>query len=156
MALPTIILMGFTLHAPLVLQQFNLLPDWTNLNKTLPWIGSSVLGCSTAGAIYLVGWCRNRPTSWKPLQDFFACHDLYTANFTIVFGVGLVSSIIALVDRYLVDGLLTCRLGLGFQWRSLVAPPDKCSLCLHYCLWGRSRMMMGWHFLVSSFAQYFS
>jgi len=33
MALPMMILMGFNLHVPLVLQSLSLLPDWANVNK---------------------------------------------------------------------------------------------------------------------------
>lgn len=111
MALPMMVLMGFTLHLPLVLQQLNLLPDWVNVNKdvALLLIWSSVFGCSIAGVIYLGGMVT-KPVQlpWKPLQDFFA-YDLYTAKLyrlSIVFGVDVISRLIALIDRYLVDGLV--------------------------------------------------
>jgi NAD(P)H-quinone oxidoreductase subunit 5 len=57
MALPMIILLGFTLNVPLVLQSLSLLPDWANVNKgiALLLIGSTILGCSIAGVIYLGG-----------------------------------------------------------------------------------------------------
>lgn len=111
MILPMTILLGFTLHLPLVLQSLSLLPDWTLVNKEvgLLLIGSSIFGCSIASIIYL-GGIVPKPVQlvWQPLQDLFA-YDLYTPKLyrlTIVFGVGLVSSIVALVDRYLVDGLV--------------------------------------------------
>ena len=89
----------------------SLLPDWTTVNKDvgLLLILSSIFGYSIASIIYL-GKVVPKPVQilWKPLQDFFA-YDLYTSKLyrlTIVFGVGLVSNIVAFVDRYLVDGLL--------------------------------------------------
>ncbi len=111
MILPMTISLGFTLHLPLVLQSLSLLPDWTLVNKEVGslLIGSSIFGCSIASIIYL-GGIVPKPVQlvWQPLQDLFA-YDLYTPKLyrlTIVFGVGLVSSIVALVDRYLVDGLV--------------------------------------------------
>ena len=110
MALPTIILLGFTLHLPLVLQQLNLLPDLAlNSSVALLLIGSTVLGCSIGGVIYFGGMV-SKPVQlpWKPLQDLFA-YDLYTAKLyrlSIVFGVDLISRLISVIDRYLVDGLV--------------------------------------------------
>jgi NAD(P)H-quinone oxidoreductase subunit 5 len=111
MALPMIILMGFNLHVPLVLQSLSLLPDWADVNKNVAslLILSSVFGCSLAGVIYL-GGIVPKPVRLpsKALQDFFA-YDFYTAKLyrlTVVFSVGLVSRLISLVDRYLVDGLV--------------------------------------------------
>lgn len=111
MALPMMILLGFNLHVPLVLQSLSLLPDWANINKNvaLLLISSTVFGCSIAGVIYL-GGIVSKPVRLpsKALQDFFA-YDFYTAKLyrlTVVFGVGLISRIISLVDRYLVDGLV--------------------------------------------------
>jgi len=111
MVLPMMVLLGFTLNVPLVLQSLSLLPDWTTVKKDvgLLLILSSIFGCSIASIIYL-GKVVPKPVQilWKPLQDFFA-YDLYTPKLyrlTIVFGVGLVSNIVAFVDRYLVDGLL--------------------------------------------------
>lgn len=110
MALPMIILMGFNLHVPLVLQSLSLLPwAYVNKNVVLLLILSTVFGCSMAGVIYL-GGIVPKPVRLpsKALQDFFA-YDFYTAKLyrlTIVFIVGLVSNIISLVDRYLVDSLV--------------------------------------------------
>lgn len=111
MALPMIVLLGFTLHLPLVLQSLSLLPSWAILNKdvALLLIWSTIFGCSIGGIIYLGGmWQKPVQLPWKPLQDLFA-YDFYTAKIyrlTIVFGVGLISNIISLFDRYLVDGLV--------------------------------------------------
>lgn len=156
MALPMIILLGFTLNVPLVLQSLSLLPDWANVNKdvALLLIGSTILGCSIAAVIYL-GGIVSKPVQlpWKPLQDFFA-YDLYTAKLyrlTIVFGVGLVSSIIALVDRYLVDGLVNL-VGLAsiFGGESLkYSTSGQSQFYTLTILCGISvlGMMLGWPFL---------
>jgi NAD(P)H-quinone oxidoreductase subunit 5 len=109
MVLPMTVLLGFTLHLPLVLQSLSLLPNWAILNKDvamlLTW--SSIFGCSLGGAVYLGGtWSKPIRTIWKPLQDLLA-YDFYTAKlyrFSIVFAVDLVSKAIAWLDRYIVDG----------------------------------------------------
>ncbi len=156
MALPMIVLLGFNLNVPLVLHSLSLLPDWANVNKdvALLLIGSTILGCSIAGVIYLGGMV-SKPVQllWKPLQDFFA-YDLYTAELyrlTIVFGVGLVSSIIALVDRYLVDGLVNL-VGLAsvFGGESLkYSTSGQSQFYVLTILCGISvfGMMLGWPFL---------
>jgi NAD(P)H-quinone oxidoreductase subunit 5 len=156
MALPMIVLMGFTLHVPLVLQQFNLLPDWTNLNKdvALLLIGSTVFGCSIAAVIYLSGMV-SKPVQlpWKPLQDFFA-YDLYTAKLyrlSIVFGVDVISRLIAIVDRYLVDGLVNL-VGLAsvFSGESLkYSTSGQMQFYAFTIVFGVGLlgMMMGWPFL---------
>lgn len=109
MVLPMTVLLGFTLHLPLVLQSLSLLPNWAILNQDvamlLTW--SSIFGCSVGGAVYLGGtWSKPIRTIWKPLQDLLA-YDFYTAKiyrFSIVFAVDLVSKAIAWLDRYIVDG----------------------------------------------------
>ncbi|MGL5925822.1 NAD(P)H-quinone oxidoreductase subunit F [Chroococcidiopsis sp.] len=111
MMLPMTILMGFVMHAPLVLQSLSLLPEWAYINKdvALLLIWSTIFGCSISAVVYLSPLVPKPVTlPWKPLQDFFA-YDLYTANLyrvTIVFGVAVVSRLIALIDRYLVDGIV--------------------------------------------------
>ena len=109
MVLPMTVLLGFTLHLPLVLRSLSLLPNWAILNKDvamlLTW--SSIFGCSLGGAVYLGGkWSKPIRAVWKPLQDLLA-YDFYTAKiyrFSIVFAVDLVSKAIAWLDRYIVDG----------------------------------------------------
>ncbi|HEY9778952.1 MAG TPA: NAD(P)H-quinone oxidoreductase subunit F [Leptolyngbyaceae cyanobacterium] len=109
MVLPMTVLLGFTLHLPLVLQSLSLLPNWAILNKDvamlLTW--SSIFGCSLGGAVYRGGtWSKPIRNIWKPLQDLLA-YDFYTAKiyrFSIVFAVDLVSKAIAWLDRYIVDG----------------------------------------------------
>jgi NAD(P)H-quinone oxidoreductase subunit 5 len=111
MALPMTVLLGLTLHLPLVLQSLSLLPDWANLNKDvallLTW--SSIFGLSIGAAVYL-GSTIPKPVKfpWKPLQDLLA-YDFYTAQIyraSIVFGVDLVSRLTFWIDRYIVDGFI--------------------------------------------------
>lgn len=111
MILPMVILLGFVLHLPLVLQSLSLLPDWAQLNKdmALLLIWSSILGCSLGGVIYL-GNALPKPVRLpsQQLQDLLA-YDFYTAKIyrlSIVFVVDLVSKITFWIDRYLVDGLV--------------------------------------------------
>jgi len=127
MVLPMTVLLGFTLHVPLVLQSLALLPSWATLNKdvALLLIWSSVFGCSISGTIYLGGTSTKPLRSiWKPLQDLLA-YDFYTAKLyrlSIVFGVDLISKITAWIDRYIVDGavnlvgLATVLSGQGLKY----------------------------------------
>jgi len=111
MALPMVVLMGFTLHVPLLLMQWQLLPEWETLNTTVAGmlVLSSVLGVGIGGLIYLNdGWTKPVQLVWKPLQDLLA-YDFYTAKIyrlSIVLVVGLVSQIMFWIDRYIVDGLV--------------------------------------------------
>lgn len=110
-SLPMLVLMGFTLHLPLVLQSLSLLPSWADFNQdvALLLIWSSIFGCSISGVVYLGGmWPKPVQLPWKPLQDLLA-YDFYTPKLyrvSVVFGVDLISRIIAAFDRYLVDGLV--------------------------------------------------
>ncbi len=109
LAIPTIVLLGFTLHLPLILQSLSLLPDWFTLNKDvgllLTW--SSIFGLSIGALVYLGGdWAKPLRSVWKPLQDLLA-YDFYTAQIyrlSIVFVVNLLAKIIFWFDRYIVDG----------------------------------------------------
>ncbi len=109
LVLPMMILLGFTLHLPLVLESVALLPNWVNLNKDVAMLlfWSSVFGCTLSGVIYL-GNALPKPVQLpsKALQNLFA-YDFYTPDiyrFSIVFAVDRVSKIIAWVDRFIVDG----------------------------------------------------
>jgi NAD(P)H-quinone oxidoreductase subunit 5 len=110
MALPMVILMGFVLHVPLLLIQWQLLPltMFTTI-PTLLLIASTVVGVGLGGLIYLnPGWKKPVKLGWQPLQDLLA-YDFYTAKiyrFTIVLVVGLVSQIMYWFDRYIVDGFV--------------------------------------------------
>ncbi|MBD2182864.1 NAD(P)H-quinone oxidoreductase subunit F [Planktothrix sp. FACHB-1355] len=111
LTLPTVILMGFTLHLPLLLLQWQLLPNWSSLNIATAFllILSSAIGCGVGSIIYLNNnWPKPVELAWKPLQDLLA-YDFYTPKLyriSIVFVVGLVSAIVSAIDRYLVDGLV--------------------------------------------------
>lgn len=111
MAIPMVVLMGVTLHIPLILMEWNLLPDWADLNVTVAGvlIGSTLVGGGLAGFIYLSDRI-SKPVQFGPqsVQDFFA-YDFYTAKLyklTIVFAVGFVSQVVFWFDRYIVDGLV--------------------------------------------------
>jgi NAD(P)H-quinone oxidoreductase subunit 5 len=111
MTLPTVIMIGFVLHLPLVLQSLSLLPDWVTLNKdvALMLIWSSIFGLALGAIVYL-GNAVKKPVElpWKALQDLLA-YDFYTAKIyraSIVFGVDVVSNITSWFDRYFVDGIV--------------------------------------------------
>ena len=109
MALPMLILMGFTLHVPLLLVQWQLLPEWSTVNTTVAGllVLSSAMGCGVGSVIYLNdGWAKPVRFGSQSLQDFFA-YDFYTQKLyriTIVFVVDLISRMISWADRYIVDG----------------------------------------------------
>jgi len=109
LVIPMTLLLGFTLHLPLVLESVALLPNWGNLNKDVAMLlfWSSVFGCTLSGVIYL-GNALPKPVQLpsKALQNLFA-YDFYTPDiyrFSIVFAVDRVSKIIAWIDRFIVDG----------------------------------------------------
>jgi NAD(P)H-quinone oxidoreductase subunit 5 len=111
MALPMIILLGFTLHVPLVLQSLSLLPAWAELNKdvALLLIWSSIFGCSISSVIYLSNIIP-KPIHFpvKVLQDLLA-HDFYTPKLyrgSIVLGVDLISKLADIIDRFVFDGIV--------------------------------------------------
>lgn len=111
MALPMIILFGFTLHLPLVLQSLSLLPSWAVLNKDIALLlmWSSIFGCSISGIIYLNKMIP-KPVRLpiKALQDFIA-YDFYTPKLyrmSIVLSVDLLSKLADIVDRFVVDGIV--------------------------------------------------
>ncbi|NEQ25026.1 MAG: NAD(P)H-quinone oxidoreductase subunit F, partial [Microcoleus sp. SIO2G3] len=111
MALPMMLLMGFTLHLPLILLQWQLIPDWSTLNTTVTGllVLSSAVGCGLGSFIYLNdGFAKPVRFGTKSLQDLFA-YDFYTEKLyrlTIVFVVDLVSRVISWADRYIVDGVV--------------------------------------------------
>jgi NAD(P)H-quinone oxidoreductase subunit 5 len=110
MILPMVILLGFVLHLPLVLQSLSLLPNWANLNKdvALLLIWSSIFGVSIGGVIYLGNWQKPISFPWKGLRDLFA-YDFYTAQIyrlTIVAGVGQIAKFADMLDRLVIDGIV--------------------------------------------------
>ena len=117
MVLPMTIMAGVTLHFPFILQQFDLLPTWANLDKTvaLMLIGSSLTGLSSSAWLYLKER-KEQPVELVPtfLQKLLA-NDLYIQDIyrlTIVSLVGIVSKIVAWCDRYIVDGAVNL-VGIG-------------------------------------------
>ncbi|MEH1889353.1 MAG: NAD(P)H-quinone oxidoreductase subunit F [Nostoc sp.] len=110
MILPMVILLGFNLHLPLVLQNLSLLPDWANLNKdvALLLMWSSIFGCTITGAIYLSNIPKPIRLPWKGLQDLIA-YDFYTPKLyrmTIIFSVAKISQLADMIDRFVVDGIV--------------------------------------------------
>ncbi len=117
MILPMTILTGVALHFPFILQQFDLLPTWANLDKNvaLLLIGSSLTGLSLAAFLYLKE-SKNKPVELVPtfLQQLLA-NDLYIQDiyrFTIVSLIGITSKVVAWCDRYIVDGAVNL-VGVG-------------------------------------------
>jgi NAD(P)H-quinone oxidoreductase subunit 5 len=111
MAVPMVAMTIFTLLAPLILQQCDLLPAWETLNWTA--IGllvlSSVVGCGLGGLIYLnPGWEKPVDFVSKPIRDIlaydFRMERLY--QISVVLGVVQSSRLTAWFDRYIVDGLV--------------------------------------------------
>ncbi|MBN3874002.1 NAD(P)H-quinone oxidoreductase subunit F [Nostoc sp. JL33] len=110
MILPMMILLGVSLHLPLVLQSLSILPDWASLNKdvTLLLIWSSISGCSITGLIYLGNIPKPIRLPWKGLQDLLA-YDFYTPKLyrmTIIFSVAKISQLADMIDRLVVDGIV--------------------------------------------------
>jgi NAD(P)H-quinone oxidoreductase subunit 5 len=111
MAFPMLLLMGFTLHVPLILLQWQLIPDWSTVNTTVAGllVLSSVVAGGLGSFIYLNdSFAKPVRFGSQSLQDFFA-YDFYTEQLyrvTVVFVVGLVSQVISWADRYIVDGLV--------------------------------------------------
>jgi NAD(P)H-quinone oxidoreductase subunit 5 len=111
MMLPMTILLGFSLHVPLVLQACGLLPSWAEMSKdmALLLLWSSIFGISLSAVVYL-GKAVPKPVRFpvKSLQDLVA-YDFYTPKLyrsTIVGVVDLVSQITAWFDKYFVDGFI--------------------------------------------------
>ena len=110
MVLPMMVLCGFVLHLPLVLQSLSLLPDWATLNKdvALLLIWSSIFGCSISSIIYLGNIPKPIRLPWQGLQNLFA-YDFYTPKLykiTIIFGVAQLSKFADMLDRFVVDGIV--------------------------------------------------
>lgn len=109
LTLPTLVLMGFALHVPILLGQWHVLPENPNFIVASFLVISTVVGSGAAAYVYL-GDRVAKPVQFGPkaLQDFFA-YDLYTAQLykiTIVFVVGLVSQLVYWFDRFIVDGIV--------------------------------------------------
>jgi NAD(P)H-quinone oxidoreductase subunit 5 len=109
MALPMMIVVGFSLHLPLMLDAVHLLPDWFAINRdvALLLVWSTLMGMGLSSVVYL-GGAIAKPVQlpWKGLQDLFA-YDFYTPQLyrnTVIALVALVAKLTDLGDRYWVDG----------------------------------------------------
>ncbi|PPS45948.1 NAD(P)H-quinone oxidoreductase subunit F [Chroococcidiopsis sp. TS-821] len=111
MAVPMVSLTITTLLVPLLLQQWQLLPNWTDINwsATLVLVLSSVLGLAIGSTIYLhKAWSRSIQLPWRFVQDLLG-YDFYVDRLyrlTVVSAVNFMSRLSAWVDRYLVDGFV--------------------------------------------------
>ncbi|MFP4253222.1 MAG: NAD(P)H-quinone oxidoreductase subunit F [Halothece sp.] len=127
MVLPTTVGAGFTLHLPLFMANWQLLPQWETVNyvPVFALVASSLIGM--IGAVLVYG--NNRPQlTFIPqgIKSFFA-YDCYTVKVyqaTIVFSVNMISQIIAWADKYIVDGivnligLVTMLSGQGLKYNN--------------------------------------
>lgn len=111
MAVPMVTLTILALMVPALLSQWNLLPDWQQINPVhiVVLVLSSGLGAGLAGWFYLRSDTAN-PSAlvWKSLREVLAydfCIDrLY--KFSVVLGVVQGSRLTAWFDRYVIDGLV--------------------------------------------------
>jgi NAD(P)H-quinone oxidoreductase subunit 5 len=109
LVLPMTILTGVTLHLPLLLAQWQLLPDWAMVNRSLAVLltWSSLVGIGLGAVVYLnPNWKKPVKLSSQAIQNFFA-YDFYTPQLykgTIIFAVDRISKAVYWLDRYIVDG----------------------------------------------------
>jgi NAD(P)H-quinone oxidoreductase subunit 5 len=109
--MPTMVLMGFALHVPILLWKWDLLSDWATLDRTVAFLLVFVTfdGLALGSLVYLnPNW--QKPVRFGPkfLQDFFA-YDLYTAQLykvTVVAAVAIISQAVSWFDRFIVDGVV--------------------------------------------------
>ncbi|MDJ0746258.1 MAG: NAD(P)H-quinone oxidoreductase subunit F [Xenococcaceae cyanobacterium MO_167.B27] len=111
MILPMMILTGVSLHLYFILQQFNLLPSWENLDQKLALflITSSSLGLGLSAILY-IPQRKKKPVNFVPhsLQQLLA-NDLYILDIyrgTFVGLVNFTSKIINWCDRNIIDGIV--------------------------------------------------
>jgi NAD(P)H-quinone oxidoreductase subunit 5 len=111
MALPMVSLTIGTLLVPMMLQQWELLPSWENVNwqAVTLLMASSGLGLAIGSTIYLhKAWSRPVQLQWRFLQDLLG-YDFYVDTvykFTVVLAVNLIAKISAWVDRHIFDGFV--------------------------------------------------
>lgn len=127
MVVPLTLMVGFNLHTPILLYQWQLIPADLSLGamSTLVLVLSTGLGLVAGAGVY--AWSGIPKPVRLPVpqvQEFFA-KDFYAADlyrYTIVAIVGLSSKAISLIDRYVVDGLVnlvgltTMLLGQGLKY----------------------------------------
>jgi len=112
MVLPTTVLAGVTLHVPMFLKAWGVLPDLAATASGVATIvaGSSAIGLGVGALFYL------SPTAAKPvtivptpIRNFFA-KDFYTPQLykaSVVLVVDRFSKLINWLDRYIVDGAVS-------------------------------------------------
>lgn len=111
MALPMVTLSVMNFLVPLMLQQWQLLPNWEeiNLSTFVLLFSSGLLGLTIGSTIYLhKAWSRPIQLQWRFVQDLLG-YDFYVADLykvTVVFAVNLVSKVSAWIDRYILDGVV--------------------------------------------------
>lgn len=108
MMLPMTVVMGVALHMPMILAALDLIPalDWLPSGVMT---GSSLVGIALGAALYLRP--ERRAVDWAFLSDWqdLLANDFYTPKLyraSVVFAVRIISEITALLDRYVVDGLV--------------------------------------------------
>jgi len=102
-ALPMLITLGFVVNLPPMLWQLGLLGDLSRLN---PLVAGMLVATSLVGLSGIV--LRPVALPWAGIQDVLA-QDFYTAKIyriTVVTAVSILSTLVAFVDRYIVDGLV--------------------------------------------------
>ncbi|MBD3882018.1 NAD(P)H-quinone oxidoreductase subunit F [Phormidium tenue FACHB-886] len=110
MAVPMVILTVLNLLMPLILQRWDMLPNWDHLNRgvVLLLLLSSILGCVAGGWVYLRPERTGKLLPDNPLReilaDDFKMNRLY--QLTVVLAVSSGSRLTAWFDRYVVDGLV--------------------------------------------------
>lgn len=111
MAVPMVSLTVMTLLVPPLLQQWQLLPTWQNINwsAVLMMVLSSALGLGIGSTIYLhKAWSRSIQLPWRFVQDLLG-YDFYVDRLyrlTVVSAVSLMSRLSSWLDRYFVDGFV--------------------------------------------------
>ncbi len=121
MVVPMMLLAGFAVHLPLVLQTWQLLPDPDSLlgslhqavvsSSSLILVGSTVAGLALGSYLYIAPTPRltdllSSYPSIRQVQDVLA-NAFYTTRLyrgTVVLLVSLAATVVAWIDRYFIDG----------------------------------------------------
>lgn len=101
--LPMTVLMGVSLHLPLILQFTGLLPVWSDFR-----IEAAILLTAACLPALLGIRVRRVELPWKPVQVLLA-NDFYTAvayRRTVITTVELISRLVNAIDRHVIDGLV--------------------------------------------------
>lgn len=111
MSVPMVSLTIVNLLAPLMLQQWYLLPTWESINLTVLslLVSSTAFGVVIGSTIHLhKAWSRSTVLAWRFVQDLLG-YDFYIDRIyksTVVSIVAILSKISAWSDRYIIDGLV--------------------------------------------------